>query len=135
MSDANPYRNNYEEEEYTYDPYAFAKAENAHAGSSSRQPTRRDETREGRSSLRGRKDRRSHGINELGEGAMDVDQNGSRGASDSATTGTNYASNQNDVLKLMRAWQEERHAPDILPARDELLGRVLDAIRQQVSTP
>lgn len=38
-----------------------------------------------------------------------------------------------DVQRLLRAWQAERHAPVILPAEGELLGRVLDAIRQQVS--
>ena len=37
-----------------------------------------------------------------------------------------------DVQKLLRAWQAERHAPTILPAEGELLGRVLDAIIQQV---
>lgn len=37
-----------------------------------------------------------------------------------------------DMQQLLRAWQAERHAPAILPAQGELLGRVLDAIRQQV---
>lgn len=40
---------------------------------------------------------------------------------------------ESDVKKLMRAWQNERHAPDILPAKDVLLGRVLDGLRRQVS--
>lgn len=37
-----------------------------------------------------------------------------------------------DMQQLLCAWQAERHAPAILPAQGELLGRVLDAIRQQV---
>ncbi|THH00062.1 hypothetical protein EW145_g7140 [Phellinidium pouzarii] len=40
---------------------------------------------------------------------------------------------ESDVQRLTRAWQDERHAPDILPARDVLLGRVLDALRRQTS--
>ena len=39
---------------------------------------------------------------------------------------------ESDVTKLLRAWQNERHAPDILPSSDALLARVLDAIRRQV---
>ena len=39
---------------------------------------------------------------------------------------------ESDVTKLLRAWQDERHAPDILPSSDALLARVLDAIRRQV---
>lgn len=44
----------------------------------------------------------------------------------------NRERNETDVQKLLRAWQDERHAPDILPAKDVLLGNVLDSIRRQV---
>ena len=63
---------------------------------------------------------------------MDVDGPGTRGVVDGMGAGDSRESEQNDVQRLMRAWQDERHAPDILPAQDELLGRVLDSIRQQV---
>jgi hypothetical protein len=35
--------------------------------------------------------------------------------------------------QLMRHWMNERHAPDILPAQEVLLGNLLDHIRRQVS--
>jgi GINS complex subunit 4 len=34
--------------------------------------------------------------------------------------------------QLIRHWMNERHAPDILPAQEELLARLLDHIRKQV---
>ena len=36
------------------------------------------------------------------------------------------------LQKLTRYWMNERHAPDILPAQDMLLGRLLDHIEKQV---
>jgi GINS complex subunit 4 len=36
------------------------------------------------------------------------------------------------LQKLMRHWMNERHAPDILPAQEVLLGELLDHIRKQV---
>ncbi|KAH9931754.1 GINS complex Sld5 component [Amylocystis lapponica] len=33
--------------------------------------------------------------------------------------------------QLMRHWMDERHAPDILPGRELLLGRLLDHVRKQ----
>ena len=39
---------------------------------------------------------------------------------------------ETDVQKLLRAWTNERHAPDVLPTKDELLGSILDEIRRQV---
>lgn len=35
--------------------------------------------------------------------------------------------------QLIRHWMNERHAPDILPGQEALLGRLLDHIRKQVS--
>ena len=35
--------------------------------------------------------------------------------------------------QLTRHWVNERYAPDILPAQEELLGGLLDHIRKQVS--
>ncbi len=35
--------------------------------------------------------------------------------------------------QLIRHWMNERHAPDILPGQEMLLGRLLDHIRKQVS--
>ena len=35
--------------------------------------------------------------------------------------------------QLVRHWMNERHAPDILPGQEMLLGRLLDHIRKQVS--
>jgi hypothetical protein len=37
------------------------------------------------------------------------------------------------LQRLLRAWMNERHAPDILPAQDVLLSGLLDHIRRQVS--
>lgn len=34
--------------------------------------------------------------------------------------------------QLMRHWMNERHAPDILPAQEELLTNLLDHLRRQV---
>lgn len=34
--------------------------------------------------------------------------------------------------ELIRHWMNERHAPEILPAQETLLGRLLDHIRKQV---
>ena len=39
---------------------------------------------------------------------------------------------ENDVQKLLRAWRNERHAPDILPAQEGLLTGLLDHLRVQV---
>ncbi|KAI5122426.1 hypothetical protein M0805_002975 [Coniferiporia weirii] len=73
---------------------------------------------------------------------MDVDPVGPRGALPTLAPALASASafdtsvperQENDVQRLARAWQDERHAPDILPAQDALLGRVLDAIRRQTS--
>lgn len=36
------------------------------------------------------------------------------------------------LQKLIRYWMNERHAPDILPGQEMLLGRLLDHIRKQV---
>lgn len=36
------------------------------------------------------------------------------------------------IQQLTRHWMNERHSPDILPSQPELLGSVLDHIRQQV---
>lgn len=35
--------------------------------------------------------------------------------------------------QLIRHWMNERHAPDILPSQEVLLGRLLDHTRKQVS--
>jgi hypothetical protein len=39
---------------------------------------------------------------------------------------------ESEFQELIRHWMNERHAPDILASRDELLGRILDHIRRQV---
>lgn len=69
------------------------------------------------------------GFGGAGAGAMDVDVSypglGSR-------LGNGTDETESDVAQLVRAWQNERHAPDILPSADALLVRVLDAIRRQV---
>lgn len=39
---------------------------------------------------------------------------------------------ETSLQKLIRYWMNERHAPDILPAQEMLLGRLLDHIRKQV---
>ena len=36
------------------------------------------------------------------------------------------------LQQLIRHWMNERHAPDILPAQEELLSSLLDHIRRQV---
>ncbi|EJD00344.1 GINS complex, Sld5 component [Fomitiporia mediterranea MF3/22] len=40
---------------------------------------------------------------------------------------------KDDIQHLTRVWQNERHAPDILPVAAELLSRILDLIRRQMS--
>ena len=37
------------------------------------------------------------------------------------------------IQQFIRHWMNERHAPDILPVQEELLGRLLDHTRKQVS--
>ena len=37
------------------------------------------------------------------------------------------------LQQLIRHWMNERHAPDILPGQELLLGRILDHVRKQVS--
>jgi GINS complex subunit 4 len=39
---------------------------------------------------------------------------------------------ETSLQKLIRYWMNERHAPDILPPQETLLGRLLDHIRKQV---
>jgi GINS complex subunit 4 len=66
-----------------------------------------------------------------GDGGMDVD-GGERDAFD-ARFDEPYDRTQGSALQqLFRAWTNERHAPDILPAQDALLGGLLDHIRRQV---
>ena len=43
-------------------------------------------------------------------------------------------SEETDLQQLMRHWQNERHAPDILQSQDALLSRILDQIRRQVGS-
>ncbi|THG97396.1 hypothetical protein EW026_g4591 [Hermanssonia centrifuga] len=38
---------------------------------------------------------------------------------------------ETSLQQLIRHWTNERHAPDILPAQEHLLGRLLDHIRKQ----
>ncbi|KII84746.1 hypothetical protein PLICRDRAFT_340619 [Plicaturopsis crispa FD-325 SS-3] len=38
------------------------------------------------------------------------------------------------LQRLIRHWMNERHAPDILPAQEDLLSRLLDHIRRQSDT-
>lgn len=40
--------------------------------------------------------------------------------------------NDTPLSQLTRHWMNERHAPDILPAQEELLSSLLDHIRRQV---
>lgn len=40
--------------------------------------------------------------------------------------------NETELQQLLRLWQNERHAPEILYSQDGLLSRVLDQIRRQV---
>lgn len=68
-----------------------------------------------------------------GAGAMDVDLDVSHPGPGRGRGRLGTDSEASDVAKLVRAWQNERHAPDILPSADALLVRVLDAIRRQVS--
>ncbi|KAF7301151.1 DNA replication complex GINS protein SLD5 [Mycena indigotica] len=41
---------------------------------------------------------------------------------------------QTPLQQLTRHWMNERHAPDILPAQDVLLGSILDHLRRQSET-
>lgn len=68
-----------------------------------------------------------------GAGAMDVDVDVSHPGPGPGRGRLGNDTEASDVAKLVRAWQNERHAPDILPSADALLVRVLDAIRRQVS--
>ena len=43
------------------------------------------------------------------------------------------AAEETPFQQLIRHWLNERHAPDILPGQELLLGRLLDHIRKQVS--
>ena len=71
--------------------------------------------------------RRTHGrrsrtgVNGVVGDAMDVDEQRS-----------NEHQRQINIQSLLRAWQNERHAPDILPVCDDLLSRTLDLIRSKV---
>jgi GINS complex subunit 4 len=40
--------------------------------------------------------------------------------------------NETPLQQLVRHWMNERHAPDILPAQEDLLSGLLDHIRKQV---
>lgn len=42
------------------------------------------------------------------------------------------ATNETPLEQLIRHWMNERHAPDILPAQEELLASLLDHLRRQV---
>ena len=42
------------------------------------------------------------------------------------------AEEETPLQQLIRHWTNERHAPDILPAQEDLLMSVLDHIRRQV---
>jgi GINS complex subunit 4 len=42
------------------------------------------------------------------------------------------ATNETPLEQLVRHWTNERHAPDILPAQEELLTNLLDHLRRQV---
>lgn len=65
-------------------------------------------------------------------------------ASASASTSTRVApiapiydeqeDSDSPLSQLTRHWMNERHAPDILPAQEELLSSLLDHIRRQVCT-
>ena len=39
---------------------------------------------------------------------------------------------ETQLQQLIRHWQNERHAPDILPGQEFILGALLDHIRRQV---
>lgn len=39
---------------------------------------------------------------------------------------------ETQLQRLIRHWMNERHAPDILPGQEDLLGGLLDHIRRQV---
>lgn len=81
------------------------------------------------------------GFGGAGAGAMDVDvsypgpgpgSGRALGLDLGSRLGNGTDETESDVAQLVRAWQNERHAPDILPSADALLVRVLDAIRRQV---
>lgn len=77
------------------------------------------------------------GFGGAGAGAMDVDVSypgpgRALGLDLGSRLGNGTEEPESDVAQLVRAWQNERHAPDILPSADALLVRVLDAIRRQV---
>ncbi len=68
---------------------------------------------------------------EPGEGPVDNSNEGTRGGRvdlfpEGEPTGT-------PLEQLTRHWMNERHAPDILPAQENLLAHVLDHLRRQVS--
>jgi hypothetical protein len=42
--------------------------------------------------------------------------------------------NESPLQQLIRHWINERHAPDILPAQEQLLSGLLDHIRKQVTS-
>ena len=42
--------------------------------------------------------------------------------------------NESPLQQLIRHWINERHAPDILPAQEQLLAGLLDHIRKQVTS-
>ncbi|TFY80759.1 hypothetical protein EWM64_g3255 [Hericium alpestre] len=41
---------------------------------------------------------------------------------------------ESPLQQMIRYWMNERHAPDILPGQEEVLGRLLDHIRRQTET-
>jgi GINS complex subunit 4 len=66
-----------------------------------------------------------------GEGPVDNSNEGTRGGRvdlipEEEPTGT-------PLEQLTRHWMNERHAPDILPAQENLLAHLLDHLRRQVS--
>ena len=73
---------------------------------------------------------------------VDADAEAGRASTGTSTTTTALAHNvpvpdrahgtETDVHRLLRAWQNERHAPDVLRMEEGVLGRVLDAVRRQV---
>lgn len=44
------------------------------------------------------------------------------------------AAEETAFQQLIRHWMNERHAPDVLPGQEMLLGRILDHVRKQVSS-
>lgn len=44
------------------------------------------------------------------------------------------AAEETAFTQLTRHWMNERHAPDVLHAQEQLLGRLLDHIKKQVRT-